>query len=52
MAQLEVEPSQWNRLSPGRMMELCVGVIGKHEKGQGMVGYKFRMAEGGSEKGK
>lgn len=52
MAQLEVEPSQWNRLSPGMMMELCVGVIRRHEKGQDMMGYKFRMAEGDSEKGK
>jgi uncharacterized OB-fold protein len=44
MAQLEVDPSEWNRLSPGLTMELCIGVIREDESGQQMVGYKFRSA--------
>ena len=51
-AQLEVEPSDWDRLSPGMMMELCVGVIRRQENSQGVMGYKFRIAEAGSGKGK
>lgn len=51
-AQLEVEPSDWDRLPPGMMMELCVGVIRRQENSQGVMGYKFRIAEAGSGKGK
>ncbi len=46
MAQLEVDSSQWNRLSSAMMMELCSGVIRKDENGENVVGYKFRIPEG------
>lgn len=52
MAQLEVDPSEWSRLSPGTMMKLCVGVIRRDENGANVVGYKFRMVEDNSGKGK